>query len=413
MNTIKSKNNREFDIIIYGASSFTGKIILDYFVEKYPPHDSFRWAIAGRNKTKLEKLTQNLDFDIPIFIADSHDRQALDDLSKKTKVILTTVGPYAKYGADLVFACSNNGTDYCDLAGETQWIRKMIDDNHELAKTTGARIISACGFDSVPFDLGVYYMQNHAINKINKPLEKIITLVRAMRGGASGGTIASIINIIIEGKRNREIARIVSNPYALNPEGMREGPEKRDLQTFVFNKKLKTWTSPFIMASINTRIVRRTNALLNYPYGKSFSYTEYTDCGNGVSGAFKSFMMTTFLGLFMMFTTFEFSRKNIIQKFLPKPGEGPNKTQQKNGFFKLFMHGLSSSGETLKMKITGNQDPGYGSTSKMISEVAICLALDEVKTEGGIWTPASALGEKLLNRLEKNAGMTFEMMETE
>ena len=412
MNTFKPKDNREFDIIIYGASSFTGKIILDYFLEQYPPHDTFRWAIAGRDIVKLEKLTKDLDFDIPIFIADSHDRPALDDLSKKTKVILTTVGPYAKYGDDLVFACSNNGTDYCDLAGETQWIRKMIDDNHDLAKKTGARIINACGFDSVPFDLGVYSMQNHALNKINKPIEKIITLVRAMRGGASGGTIASMINIIIEGKRNREIARIVSNPYALNPVGMREGADKRDLSTFVFNKKLKTWTSPFIMAPINTRIVRRTNALLNYRYGKDFSYTEYTDCGNGPSGAIKSFMITSFLGLFIMLTTFKFSRKYIIRKILPKPGEGPSKTQQKNGFFKLFMYGLSSSGEILKMKITGNQDPGYGSTSKMISEIAICLALDEVKTEGGIWTPASALGEKLLNRLKKNAGMTFEVMET-
>ena len=412
MNTFKPKDNREFDIIIYGASSFTGKIILNYFVEQYPPHDTFRWAIAGRDLVKLEKLTQNLDFDIPIFIADSHDRPALDDLSKKTKVILTTVGPYAKYGDDLVFACSNNGTDYCDLAGETQWIRKMIDDNHDLAKKTGARIINACGFDSVPFDLGVYSMQNHALNKINKPIEKIITLVRAMRGGASGGTIASMINIIIEGKRNREIARIVSNPYALNPVGMREGADKRDPSTFVFNKKLKTWTSPFIMAPINTRIVRRTNALLDYRYGKDFSYTEYADCGNGLSGALKSFLITSFLGLFIMLTTFKFSRKYIIRKLLPKPGEGPNKTQQKNGFFKLFMHGLSSSGEILKMKITGNQDPGYGSTSRMISEIAICLALDEVKTEGGIWTPASALGEKLLNRLKKNAGMTFEVMET-
>ena len=412
MNTSKPKDNREFDIIIYGASSFTGKIILDYFLEQYPPHDTFRWAIAGRDIVKLEKLTQNLDFDIPIFIADSHDRPALDDLSKKTKVILTTVGPYAKYGDDLVFACSNNGTDYCDLAGETQWIRKMIDDNHDLAKKTGARIINACGFDSVPFDLGVYSMQNHALNKINKPIEKIITLVRAMRGGASGGTIASMINIIIEGKRNREIARIVSNPYALNPVGMGEGADKRDLNTFVFNKKLKTWTSPFIMAPINTRIVRRTNALLDYRYGKDFSYTEYADCGNGLSGALKSFLITSFIGLFIMLTTFKFSRKYIIRKLLPKPGEGPSKTQQKNGFFKLFMYGLSSSGEILKMKITGNQDPGYGSTSKMISEIAICLALDEVKTEGGIWTPASALGEKLLNRLKKNAGMTFEVMET-
>ena len=418
MNCENTHKDKKYNVIIHGASSFTGQIILEYFLENYPPNGRLKWAISGRNydklDTSLKKIIGNksLDKKIPIIIADSKDRASLDELTMSTDVILSTVGPYAKYGSELVSACAKNGTDYCDLAGESQWIQKMINKNQQIAEQTGARIIHACGFDSIPFDIGVFALQKHAIEKLGAPLKKITTLVRAMRGGASGGTIASILNIIDETKNNRDMAKSVSDPYALNPPDKKTGPDKRDEKTYKYHSQLKTWVAPFIMAGINTRIVRRSNALLEYMYGDNFSYTEFTDCGKNIKGRLKAILITTSLGLFFLFSTFSTTKKYIVQRFLPKPGEGPDKKQRINGFFKLKVYGEAQSSGLLSMTITGNQDPGYGSTSKMISEAALCLALDEIDTKGGVWTPASALGEKLLKRLEENAGLHFNINES-
>ena len=418
MNSENTQIIKKFNIVIHGASSFTGQIILEYFLDNYPPNERLKWAISGRNYEKLNALLKkmiserSLDIKIPIIIADSYDRASIDDLTMSTDVILSTVGPYAKYGSELVLACAKNGTDYCDLAGESQWIQKMINKNQQIAEQTGARIIHACGFDSIPFDIGVFALQKYAIEKLGAPLKKVTTLVRAMRGGASGGTIASILNIIDETKNNRDLAKSVSDPYALNPPGKKTGPDKRDEKTYKYHSKLKTWVAPFIMAGINTRIVRRSNALLGYMYGDNFSYTEFTDCGKNTKGRLKAILINASLGLFFLFSTFSTTKKHIVQRFLPKPGEGPDKKNRIDGFFKLKVYGEAQSSDKLSMTITGDQDPGYGSTSKMISETALCLAVDEITISGGFWTPASALGEKLLKRLEQNAGLRFKVDES-
>ena len=419
MENFKFKEDYEFDLIVYGATSFTGKLVTEYLWKNYPPSDSFKWAIAGRDKNKLNEAQTRLSIEnsnqqkISIITANSNDQSTLEDLVKRTKVILTTVGPYAKYGSKLVAACAKHGTDYCDLAGETQWISKMIDAHEKIAQKTGARIIHACGFDAIPSDMGVFYLQKHAQEKLQKPIHKIKMYVKAMRGGASGGTIASILNIIKEGKGNRDIARLVSHPYALNPKDKRNGPDVRDNNTFALDKTLNLWTAPFIMSSINTRIVRRSNALMNYPYTEDFSYTESVLCGKNVTGRFKSIIITMVLGFFVLLSSNRMTRKYIIKKMLPKPGEGPTKKQRENGFFKLLMVGLIDEDSLINLEITGDRDPGYGSTSKMLSETAICLACDNINTKGGSWTPASALGEKLLARLESKAGMKFKILEKE
>ena len=412
------QNNVKYDVIIYGASSFTGKLVLEYFFINHLNDPQLTWAIAGRNHKKLMQALaetsksnpEHNNTEIPIVIADCHNELSLNQLAKQAKVILTTVGPYAKYGSKLVSACVENGTDYCDLAGETQWIRKMIDRHQEKAEKTGARIVHACGFDSVPSDMGVFYMQEIARKKYQKPLMKIQLFVKAMRGGASGGTIASILNVIAEGGADRNIARTVSHPYGLNPKDKQTGPDTRDQNTITHNRDLDCWTAPFFMASINTRIVRRSNALMNFNYGEDFSYTESTICGKKASGWIKAIFLTLTLGLFFLGSANRITRKYFIEKLLPKPGQGPNKEQRDNGFFKLIMLGRTKDGERLSIEVTGDRDPGYGSTSKILSETAICLASDKIDTKGGIWTPASALGGKLLLRLQTNAGMTFKIL---
>ena len=414
----ESEAQAKFDIIIFGASSFTGKLVLEYFFKKYGKDPQLKWGIAGRNHKKLTQVLAEIIeaspskkyTDIPIIVADCNDAVSLNELTRQTKVILTTVGPYAKYGSLLVESCVENGTDYCDLAGETQWIRKMIDTHQVRAEQTGARIVHACGFDSIPSDMGVFFMQEEARKKYQKPLKEIKLFVKAMKGGASGGTIASILNVITEGIADRDIARTVSHPYGLNPSDKKIGPDKRDQVKIIYNKDLDCWTAPFFMASINTRIVRRSNALMNFTYGQDFSYSESTICGKKLTGRLKAIFLTVTLGLFFLGSANSITRKYIIEKLLPSPGQGPNKEQRQNGFFKLILLGNTKDNEVLSIQVAGDRDPGYGSTSKILSETAICLACDEIEIKGGIWTPASALGNKLLARLKTNAGMTFKIL---
>ena len=418
MKTGKSNDNMIYDVIIYGASSFTGKLITEYFYINYPNSENFSWAIAGRNPEKLkatlneiiEKNSHVISRKINLITADSNDISALNKLTCQTKVILTTVGPYAKYGSKLVQSCVSNGTDYCDLAGETQWIRKMIDTHQEEAEKNGSRIVHSCGFDSIPSDLGVFFMQREALKRFQQPLKKISLFVKAMKGGASGGTVASILNVIIEGGKNRDTAKIVAHPYSLNPRDEMTGPDKYDQRSSKYNETINAWTAPFIMAAINTRIVRRTNALLNYRYGKDFSYSESVISGKKISGSLKAKFLTLTIGLFYILSSISFTRKCFIEKLLPKPGQGPNAHQRKTGFFKLLLIGKTKDNQQLTIEVCGDRDPGYGSTSKMLSETAICLACDEVETKGGVWTPASALSEKLISRLQTKAGVTFKIL---
>lgn len=404
--------NRRYDIIVWGASGFTGKLVVEYLHERYKNGGDLRWAIAGRNPQKLQKMLESLSISgnaADVLLADSHDPESLLQLAQSTRVVLTTVGPYALYGNELVEACVSAGTHYCDLAGEVQWMRKMIDKHQEAAQKSGARIVHTCGFDSIPSDLGVQFLQQHALHEHGAPCVRIDLLVKAIRGGGSGGTIASALNALDEAARDREIARIMADPYSLNPEGERQGPDGRDQRGVEYNELAERWTAPFIMAVINMRVVRRSNALMDYAYGKNFRYSESTLSGKGASGWLKSATITAGLGGFLLASSFSLSRSLLVEKLIPKPGEGPDKNARENGFFNLMLFGKLKDGTVLRARVTGDRDPGYGSTSKMLSESAICLAKDDITVGGGFWTPASAMGELLRRRMIENAGLTFDI----
>lgn len=410
MTSENASDDRDHDVVVYGASGFTGRLVAEYLNERYPPRAGLRWAAAGRDAVKVRRVLAQSGIDasrMPIIEADSGDPASLDALAASTRVVLTTVGPYAKYGGPLVEACVRHGTDYCDLAGEVQWMRRMIDRYQTDAEQSGARIVHACGFDSIPSDLGVWFLQRQALEEFGEPCRDVSLYVRAMRGGASGGTAASMLNAIEEAQADRSVARVLADPYSLNPEGLRDGPDDRDQRGAVFDDKIEAWTAPFVMAMINTRVVRRTNALLGFPYGKDFRYREATYAGPGAVGWCKAASITAGLAAFMAASSSELTREHLVRRLVPDPGEGPTRQQRENGFFNLILVGETAKGKRLRVRVKGDRDPGYGATSRMLGESAVCLATDELAGEGGFWTPASLMGDRLLDRLQQSAGMSF------
>ncbi len=409
-------SNRDFDIVVWGATGFTGALVAEYLLAQYGTgHDhDLRWAIAGRSEDKLEKLRHALGAEaaaLPTIVADSFDDQKLHDMAAKTRVVITTVGPYAKYGSQLVAACVEQGTHYCDLAGEAQWIRSMIDAHHEEAAKSGARIVHCCGFDSVPMDMGVYFLQQEAQRRHGAYCTSIAMNVRAMSGTFSGGTMASMMNLMKEARADRDVARVLMNPYSLNPDGERKGPDQGDQRGVKYDEVAQSWTAPFIMAGINTKVVRRSHALQGYPYGKDFRYSEAMMMGRGARGWLRASGVAGGLGGFVLTASLGPTRRLLERYVLPKPGEGPSKHQRETGFFDLRQFGKLADGTVIKTKITGDRDPGYGSTSKMLAESGACLAKDTLDSGGGVLTPAAAMGDALLNRLRSNAGLTFEVLD--
>tara|TARA_B100001057_G_scaffold433506_1_gene462459 strand:+ start:649 stop:1902 length:1254 start_codon:yes stop_codon:yes gene_type:complete len=403
---------RKYDIIVYGATGFTGKLVAEYLLKTYGVNGSIRWAIAGRDEKKLELIRRNLKLDkndLDIFIASSFDIDSLKSMVLKTNVILSTVGPYAIYGDFLVAACVENGTHYCDLAGEVQWIRKIIDLHQEEARKTGSKIVHCCGFDSVPMDIGVWFLQKEVYQKTGEYCQSISMVVKKLKGSASGGTIASLINIIKESRKNKNTKHILNNPYSLNPSGERKGLENPEESNIIFHQEINSWTAPFIMAGINTKVVRRSHALTGYTYGDNFSYDESIATGSGFIGWLKGKLINLFLILLISLLAFSTTRI-ILEKFiLKKPGEGPDRESQRNGFFHLIQVGKLSNGDIFKSEVIGDRDPGYGSTAKMISECAVCLSVENLDEKGGVWTPASIMAKPLLKRLQDNAGLVFKM----
>ena len=401
--------DRDFDVIIWGASGFTGRLVAEYLQQHYGTNGTLRWAIAGRNEGKLKTIVKQIGNEaLPILIADSMDRQSLDQMCQRTKVVCTTVGPYAKYGTELVKACIDAKTDYCDLTGEVQWIRRMIDGHHLEAQQNGVKIVHTCGFDSIPSDLGVYHLQReyHAIT--GEYCDQIKMRVRAMKGGISGGTYASLANVFAEAVEDKSIFKVLTNPYGLNPEGERQGPDKPDLRKVIYDKDAKSWISPFVMAGINTKVVRRSNALAHYPYGKDFLYDEAVMTGSGFGGRLKGVGAAVGLGVVMGSKPGSVLNK-VVNRFMPDPGEGPSKKDRESGFYNLLFFGIKDGELVITTKVTGDRDPGYGSTSKMLGESAVCLALDhqQLPEQYGMLTPATAMGDALLERLTANAGLTF------
>tara|TARA_B100000161_G_C33544895_1_gene412507 strand:- start:734 stop:1942 length:1209 start_codon:yes stop_codon:yes gene_type:complete len=399
---------KQFDIIIWGASSFTGKLVTEYIFNKYGS-SKIKWAIAGRNLDKLEKVrSQVADKDIPIFIADSFDEDSLSKFVKKTKVVCSTVGPYSLYGTKLVKVCLENNTNYCDITGEAHWIRTLIDNFHEEARSKKIKIVNSCGFDSIPSDMGVYFIQNE-IKKVYKNYAKSIKMrVAGIRGGISGGTYGSINNLLKEAYADRNVFKVLNNPYGLNPKDKMEGMDKKDLRKIIFDKESNSWIYPFIMAGINTKIVRRSNALSNFKYGKDFRYEEATMSGKGISGFWKAILAV--FPLAMVGLNPNSFLKKIVNSFMPKPGEGPGLEKRKNGFYNLRFYVTIDDKNKAFAKVIGDSDPGYDSTSKMLAESALCLAFDRLPENYGVVTPSFSMGDKLLDRLNHNAGLKFELI---
>ena len=397
-------NTKELDLIIWGATGFTGQLVSDYINKKYSSSD-LKWGIAGRNKEKVTDVAKRLNIvKDRIFIADSNDIETLIKLTSNTKVICTTVGPYAKYGSNLIEACIKTNTNYCDITGETQWIRKMIDKYHSKAKENKIKIINSCGFDSIPSDMGVFYSQKKVFEKTGQYASKINMRVAGAKGGISGGTYNSLSNVLEEARLNKDVRKTLTNPYGLNPVDKQNGPDKIDLQSVIFDKVSNSWIAPFVMAGINTKIVRRSHALIDFRYGSDFSYDEATLSGKGILGQVKGYL--SLIPIFLATRKKGSFIKNIVDYILPKSGEGPSEKARISGYYNLRFY-LTQKDKIYLSKVIGDMDPGYGSTSKMLAESAVCLATDKIPETYGILTPSVALGEPLLKRLQDNAGLTF------
>ena len=399
--------SREFDIIVWGASGFTGRLVALYLFVKYGINGDLKWAMGGRNLKKLEKVRDKIaNKNVPLVIADSNDKVSLFNMVNRTKVICSTVGPYAKYGSNLVEACVKSHIHYCDLAGEVQWIYKMINSYHDEAKINGSKIVHACGFDSIPSDMGVYFIQKEVKSRTGFVAQKIKMRVAAISGGISGGTYASLSRVLEEAQKDKMVYKVLTNPYALNPIDEQFGEDSSDLKNVIFDKASQSWIGPFIMASINTKIVRRSNFLSNYAYGESFRYDESTIFGKGFFGRIKGVLSTVLIGLIMSAKHGSLLKK-CLDVLFPIPGEGPTMKKIEKGFYNLRFYVTLEDGSNAFAKVTGDMDPGYGSSSKMLAESAVCLAKDKLSDISGVLTPSLAMGDSLLKRLEKNAGLTF------
>jgi len=387
--------SKELDVVVFGASGYTGKLVVEYLKEEYGDNGDLKWAIAGRSANKLDAVKEelNLQEDLQSFIIDSDNLESLDSLTQSTKCVLTTVGPYQLYGSKLVESCSKNGTDYVDLTGEPGWMHEMIGAYSETAKESGARIVFSCGFDSIPFDLGVYFLQKHLKQKYGKTSNRIRGRVKAMNGEFSGGTIASLGATMASIKAKPELINVLANPFSLT-EGF-QGPDQPDDSKPLLDEKLGMWVTPFVMAPINTKNIHRSNALLGHMYGEDFCYDEMMIAGEGAEGEKVAKAMA--------------SVNPMGGENVPQPGEGPSRKSREQGNYDvLFLADIEN--EISEARVTGDMDPGYGSTSKMIAESAICLVEDCEDLPGGIYTPAPAMGEKLITRLTQKAGLTFDIL---
>ncbi|MBS0618470.1 MAG: saccharopine dehydrogenase NADP-binding domain-containing protein [Spirochaetes bacterium] len=377
---------KEFDLVVYGASGFTGRLVAEYLVQR----GLKGWAMAGRNLQKLAEVRDLIGApkETPLIEADAAAPASLAALCARTRAVLTTVGPYQLYGTPLVKACAIAGVDYIDLCGEPNWIREMIDAHDADAKKSGARIVISAGFDSIPFDLGVWFLQQEAIKRFGAPAPRVKGRVRQMKGGASGGTMASMKETLRAGFKNASVLKILNNPFGLTP-GF-EGPAQPSGLVPEYDKSAGVWAVPFIMASINTKNVHRTNFLLNHAYGEDFVYDEmmYTTLGEAARALVDAAAKVN-----------PFSGKGL------KPGDGPSKSERESGFYEVVFIGEYPNGNRIEATVKGDRDPGYGSTSKMISETALTLL--ETKTAGGVFTPGGVIAAPLLARLQQNAGLAF------
>jgi short subunit dehydrogenase-like uncharacterized protein len=398
-------NDRELDVVLYGATGFVGKLTAEHLARAAGP--DVRIGLGGRSREKLERVRDSLGAaasDWPLVVADSGDANALAELAARTKAVATTVGPYRKYGLKLVDACASAGTHYADLTGEHLFMRDTIRQFDAPAKASGARIVHNCGFDSIPSDLGVLLLHEAAGELTDTTL-----VVGRIRGGLSGGTIDSMRGTVDEVRSNRSLLKVLMDPYALSPDRSAEpdlGDEK-DLAGAQHDPELGGWLGPFVMARINTRVVRRSNALLGWAYGRRFKYREVMGFGEGLKGRAMALGMAGATGGMAVGLALPPTRW-VMDRVLPDPGEGPSEDMVRNGFFEIEVHARTPSGERWVCDVKATGDPGYGATSVMLGESALCLALDEERLpeRAGVLTPATGIGVPLADRL-RAAGQTL------
>jgi short subunit dehydrogenase-like uncharacterized protein len=389
-------SSSKFDIVVYGATGFTGQLVAEYLAAQYTGDGNLKWAMAGRSKEKLASVRDAIGApaDTPLIVADASDPASLKAMVAQTKSVISTVGPYQLYGEELVAACAASGTDYLDLCGEPIWMRQMIDKYEAAAKSSGARIVFSCGFDSLPFELGTVVVQEEAKRVFGAPAARVKGRVRDMRGTLSGGTAASARATFEAVAKDLSLVAMLKDPFALTP-GFK-GPKQPPGSKPVFEEDLQSWAAPFMMALINTRNVHRSNMLLGFPYGKEFVYDEMVLTGAGEKGEANARLVMA-------------ANTEKTGPGAPKPGEGPSKEERENGLYDLLYVAIAPDGRQVRAVVKGDRDPGYGSTSKMISECAICLLRDTPDVPAGIWTPGAAMGDKLIKRLTDHAGLTFEV----
>ena len=412
--------NIEYDLVIMGATGFTGKLVVEYLIENYGvENEEFTWAIAGRDINKLERLRSSFKYidsnsnKIPRLVVDSHDTNSLDKMTSISRLVISTVGPYLKFGEALVESCVKNGTHYCDLTGEVPFIRKSIDAFDIKAKKNNCRIVHSCGFDSVPSDIGVLLLQMDSLKRFDKPCDEVNLYVRSIRGGLSGGTIDSMISIFKYMGSNPGHRKLLKSPFSLNPrESLKNNTWQPILKSVKWDDDIQRWLCPFIMAGFNSRIVMRTNAITDYRYGIDFKYSEVSSYKKGLSGFLKAVVM--FIGLVLIQISLKvrpllwFLRKF----FLPSPGEGPSKEIRDNGFFELEIIGSMDNIKKIRLTVTGEGDPGYSATAKMITESALSILLnqDRIPKVSGVLTPAAGIGVVLAERLN-DKGFNFSINE--
>jgi short subunit dehydrogenase-like uncharacterized protein len=395
---------RDLDVVLYGATGFVGRLTAQYLARSAP--DGARIALGGRSAEKLERVRQELGVDWPVIVADSQDAEALAKMAARTTVVATTVGPYRKYGRPLVEACADAGTHYADLTGETLFMRDTIARYDATARASGARIVHNCGFDSIPSDLGVLLLHEAAGELTDTTL-----VVRRAKGGFSGGTVASLKGTVDEARADRSLLKVLGDPYALSPDRDAEPDlgKEADLRGVEHSDELGAWLGPFVMAAINTRVVRRSNALQGFAYGRRFRYREVMAFGEGIAGRLRALAVAggtggVTVGLALPPTRF------LLDRVLPDPGEGPSEKTVRTGFFEIEVHTRTPAGERWVCHVKAQCDPGYGATAVMLGEAALCLALDGEKLpdRAGVLTPSTGIGSALADRL-RAAGQTYDV----
>lgn len=398
----------KYDVTIFGATSFVGKLLCRYLVETFG--QELNWAAAARSRDKLDALKVELGAagkNLPTVQADVTDELSLRTLCEHTRVVISTVGPYALYGEPLVKICAETGTDYCDLTGEIQWVHKMLQRYEKAAKASGARIVHCCGFDSISSDMGVYHLQQQARERFGQPCNKVKMRLWDVKSGFGGSSAVSLLNVIKEAVSDPNVRKVMRDPYAICPPDYQPKLRQPDVKTAQRDPDFDVWVAPFIMAPVNTRVVQRSHALLGQAYGNDFTYEEAMVTGSGVSGAFKASLLTAALGALVSGAAFGPTRKLMARLYLA-PGAGPSPQAQEAGFYDLRFLGTTTDGCSLRTQVYDNRDPGYGSTVEMLGQAGACLAFDTPKDSyaGGFWTPASLFGERLMARLSKGIRFT-------